>query len=181
MAVCCAPPMQAPRLQGMRVGHALSRLVNPTSSLLFEEERPWVLRLEEVWDDEPGSKRWLGSGGQDSAAPAATRAVGSLQGGVMAVAGRGSGAEATESVKGRRGEGDGGEGGPLTETDSDDELGGGRGHGGESMRSSSSSTDDEFPAHPLEESDEEGEAELRCCICACSWVGFRCVRRCVRV
>jgi hypothetical protein len=126
----------------MRVGLAMSKLLDPTAPGLFCDEDV-SLTGEEVWDEQQKSDN-----PSTTSSANGTRAKKSVKrskpkrparhGGSTGSAGRQQRGGTTEAV---------GEG-PLTETDSDDEVPG--------SSVSGSSGDSEFETYDLEESDEDG-------------------------
>ena len=175
----CHPPLLAPaaqpvRRQAMRVGQALSALLDPSKPPMFAEEAEQLRQLlpEERWEPQQAQQaaaapRPAGPSGAGASAgggappakltPRQARREARRQRREQAAARR----EARELARREREQRE--EEGPLTETDSDDASGGG---GSDSSISSSgssggSSSGSEFERYDLEESDEEDPAKSR--------------------
>ena len=165
------PVPQSVRRQAMRVGHSLSALLDPSKPPMFGEDDPQLQQLlpEEAWYEQAAAAaaapRQLKQPPQKAGGAAATGAPG-------ATPGKGSGRQERREARERRRrerearrqrareeEAEG----PLTETDSDDEVGG-IGDNASSVTSSGtacSTSSGEFEQYDLEESDEEDPARSR--------------------
>ena len=149
---------QAVRLQGMRVGQALSQVLDPGRPALFAEDHPEQLLPAEQWEDPrqlaqlallPQQVLALPPGADgDTAGPRRPGGMDPAERGDET--GRGQQQQQQQQqATGAEGRAEEGREGPLTETDSDDD-------GGSVTSLTSSGSGSELEAYDLEESDEEG-------------------------